>query len=137
MGCYADKNAVFTKLFLLIIILCTLDIASTKYVITNSIGYESNYLIAPLISTPFFILKLLLTILVVFGIRKLCKKEEKLEITSYITITLFYTIVVLNNLIVIFANIDFNLNTQKLFIIFFLLYMLSTPLSAKLSSGMR
>lgn len=121
--------------YFLIITLCILDIFSTEYVLREGIGFESNRLIATFISTPFFIFKLLMTTLMLFGIRKLCKTHRRLETTSYITITMFYTIIVLNNLAVILSLPDLNLSTEKLFLIFAILYTLSIPLSSKLSSN--
>jgi len=63
------------------------------------------------------------TLSVVLGIAAI-SKNRKLEIVSYATLIAFYTIVVFNNMLVIFANTDLNLNLSKLFVVFFTIFLI-------------
>jgi hypothetical protein len=110
--------------FTIIAVLCTLDILTTNHVISNSIGYESNEALAAVIGKEFYMFKYFTTLAIVAGIAHLCRKNRNLEITSYTTLISFYSIIVLNNMAVIFANTDLNLNLLKLFIIFGFMFIL-------------
>lgn len=129
------ENPTFIIIFATIASLCSMDILTTKYVISNSIGYESNELLSNALNNVFYLFKYFATILVVLGIALLCDiKHKNLELVSYITLISFYGIVVLNNLLVIFANTDLNLNLSKLFLIFaslFVFYSFVVTLSDK------
>lgn len=114
----------FVIVFAAIAILCTLDILTTNYVISSSIGYESNEVLANVLSDKFYMLKYFITLAVVVGIASICDKHRNLEMTSYATLISFYSIIVLNNILVILANTDLNLNLFKLFIIFVFLFTL-------------
>ncbi len=107
----------------IILILCTLDILTTYHVLVNSIGYESNVLISSLVvSSYFYFAKFIATILIVLGIAIFCRKDIKLKLASYLSIILFYTIVVLNNFAVILLHTDFGLNLPKLFLMLFVIF---------------
>jgi len=106
--------------------LCTLDILTTHYVISNSIGYESNEILSSLVSNEiFYFVKYFATILIVIGIASLCgKKYDRLRLVSYLSIVGFYTIVVLNNILVITVRSCLNLNLPRLFAVFSFIFFL-------------
>ena len=113
----------FVFAFSMIAVLCTLDIITTHYVISRLIGYESNEILASILGGWFYMFKYFATLSVVLGIAAI-SKNRKLEIVSYATLIAFYTIVVFNNMLVIFANTDLNLNLSKLFVVFFTIFLI-------------
>ncbi len=101
----------------IIVALCLADIASTNYVITSGIGYESNEVLAPLIGPNLYALKLVFTIATVLAIARV-RMELHLKMACYSTLIAFYTIDVSNNLLVVFQNRDLHLNLGKLLLVF-------------------
>jgi len=120
-----DRKFIFA--YTTIALLCTLDILTTHYVISNSIGYESNEILSSLIKNEiFYLVKYFLTILIVIGIAILCgNKYIRLKLISYLSIICFYFIVVLNNILVITMHIDLNLNLPSLFGLFSFIFILT------------
>ncbi len=115
----------FLMSFTVIALLCTADVATTVYTISNSIGYESNALIAGLVKSPlFYYIKYFTTISIVILISAMCgERYRRLEVISFVTLASFYAIVVVNNLLVIFASSDLDLSIEKLFVIFFAMFV--------------
>ena len=125
-------NPTFISIFIATAILCALDILTTNYAVSNAIGYESNMVLAGMLSRGFYMFKYFATLAIVVGIGGMCNgKHRKLEMTSYATLLSFYAIVVLNNMLEIFANTDLDLNLPKLFLIFGLLFILFGLVNAK------
>jgi len=126
----------FMLAFTIIASLCTVDILTTHYVISNSIGYESNELLSGLVGNElFYFVKYFATLLIVVGIAYLCgKKYSRLKVVSYLSIIGFYTIVVLNNILVITVHSDLNLNLPRLFVLFSFVFILAA-LSTKNSKN--
>ena len=100
-----------------VVILCLMDVLTTEYVITSGIGYESNEILAPVLGFPIYILKLALPALTVLAIAK-ADMDARLKFASYSTLIAFYTLVVVNNILVIVHNVDLNLNLGKLLMLF-------------------
>jgi len=121
----------FILAFTIIALLCTLDVLTTHYVISNSIGYEGNELLSDLVSNEiFYFVKYFVTILMVIGIASLCgRKYIRLRLVSYLSIIGFYTIVVLNNILVITMRSDLNLNLPRLFAVFSFIFILAMVLT--------
>ena len=121
----------FILAYVTIASLCTLDILTTHYVISNSIGYESNEILSGLIGNElFYFIKYFATVLIVIGIASLCgKKYDRLRLVSYLSIIGFYTIVVLNNILVITTHSSLNLNLPRLFAVFSFIFFLVTFLT--------
>ncbi|MDF2956184.1 MAG: hypothetical protein OD815_001800 [Candidatus Alkanophagales archaeon MCA70_species_2] len=121
----------FILVFTIIALLCTLDVLTTHYVISNSIGYEGNELLSDLVSNEiFYFVKYFVTILMVIGIASLCgRKYIRLRLVSYLSIIGFYTIVVLNNILVITMRSDLNLNLPRLFAVFSFIFILAMVLT--------
>ena len=126
----------FVSVYTIIALLCTADILTTHYVISNSIGYESNELLSGLVGNElFYFVKYFATLLIVVGIAYLCgEKYHRLKIVSYLSMICFYTIVVLNNILVITMHSDLNLNLPRLFAVFLFIFTLAT-LSTKILGG--
>lgn len=125
------KDNKFILAFTIIALLCTLDVLTTHYVISNSIGYEGNELLSDLVSNEiFYFIKYFVTILMVIGIASLCgRKYIRLILVSYLSIIGFYTIVVLNNILVITMRSDLNLNLPRLFAVFSFIFILAMVLT--------
>lgn len=125
------KDNKFILAFTIIALLCTLDVLTTHYVISNSIGYEGNELLSDLVSNEiFYFIKYFVTILMVIGIASLCgRKYIRLRLVSYLSIIGFYTIVVLNNILVITMRSDLNLNLPRLFAVFSFIFILAMVLT--------
>ena len=100
-----------------VVILCLMDVLTTEYVITSGIGYESNEILAPVLGFPIYILKLALPALTVLAIAK-ADMDARLKFASYSTLIAFYTLVVVNNILVIVHNVDLDLNLGRLFVLF-------------------
>jgi len=131
---------VFDNKFILVYVtiasLCTTDILTTHYVISNSIGYESNELLSGLVGNAlFYFVKYFATLLMVVGIAYLCgERYYRLKVVSYLSMISFYAIVVLNNILVITVHSDLNLNLPRLFAVFSLVFILAA-LSTKNSKN--
>lgn len=121
----------FILAFTIIASLCTLDILTTHYVVSNSIGYEGNELLSGLVGNEiFYFAKYFATVLMVIGIASLCgEKYIRLRHASYLSIIGFYTIVVLNNILVITVRSDLNLNLSRLFVVFSFIFILAMALT--------
>ncbi len=97
--------------------LCLADVVSTNYVVTSGIGYESNEVLAPVLGLHIYVIKLAFMAATLAAIAK-ANMSIRLKLASYSTLLTFYTLVVVNNALVIFRNTDLNLNLGKLLIVF-------------------
>lgn len=104
-----------------IALLCAADSITTLAVIKDRIGYEANLAVARFVSFPeFHVVKFILTILILYAIHRMA--DKKLETVSYLTLSVFYSIVVINNLCVYVLRRSLTLNFPKLFVIFSLIF---------------
>jgi len=109
-----------------VLFLSVIDAFTTWYVVTNGIGYETNAAIAwATNNVEFYLLKVIITALMLYGIASFCNGYEKLRMVSFTSIAIFYSIIVLNNIMAIVAGIDLNLNLTKNFILFGAIFALS------------
>lgn len=99
-----------------VIALCLADILTTEYVVGNGIGYESNEILAPMLGFHVYAAKLALAVLTVLTIERVA--DVRFRLASYSTLLSFYTLVVVNNILVIAQNTDLNLNLGRLFVLF-------------------
>lgn len=117
-----------------VLFLSVIDAFTTWYVVTNGIGYETNAAIAwATNNVEFYLLKVIITALMLYGIASFCNGYEKLRMVSFTSIAIFYSIIVLNNIMAIVAGIDLNLNLTKNFILFGAIFALSNIISGILS----
>jgi len=106
-------------LFALIVALCIVDSITTWYTVKSGAGYEANTAISAVVNeTWFYALKLIVTVLVLYGISILCRSNKRLKSTSYLSLVVFYGVVVANNVSVILMGVDFGFNLSKLFTLF-------------------
>ncbi len=109
-----------------VLFLSVIDAFTTRYVVTNGIGYETNAAIAwATNNVEFYLLKVIITALMLYGIASFCDGYEKLRMVSFTSIAIFYSMIVLNNVMVIVTGIDLNLNLTKNFILFGAIFVLS------------
>lgn len=109
-----------------VLFLSVIDALTTWYVVTIGIGYETNAAIAwATNNVEFYLLKVIITALMLYGIASFCNGYEKLRMVSFTSIAIFYSIIVLNNIMAIVAGIDLNLNLTKNFILFGAIFALS------------
>jgi len=102
-----------------IALLCIADSITTLAVINGRVGYEANTIISSFASIPaFHIAKLGITLLILYGIHRLCRRDTDLEVASYITLLVFYVLIVLNNLCVYYLKFGFGFNPVKLLVSF-------------------
>jgi len=73
--------------------------------------------LAPVLGFPIYILKLALPALTVLAIARV-DMDARLKFASYSTLIAFYTLVVVNNILVIVHNVDLDLNLGRLFVLF-------------------
>ena len=100
--------------------LCVADSLTTLAVLGSGRGYEANAAITLFASNPaFHAAKFLLTALILYGIHRVCKNDEKMEISSYLTLVIFYSLVVANNVSVYIAGRGLNFNLPKMIVLFF------------------
>ncbi|MCS7119548.1 MAG: DUF5658 family protein [Archaeoglobaceae archaeon] len=123
-------NKPFITIFCILSLLSTLDIITTHYVISNGVGYESNELISNFVGEIYFyFLKFFLTIAIIWLVAILYYSKSKEEVYSgLLALAIFYSIVVLNNSLVIFYNVDLDLNFAKLLLCFILIYFITWKL---------
>ena len=114
------------KIALAILTLCLADSATTWAVVSGKIGYEANSAIAGFVGYPLFhAVKLVATLMVLYGIHAVTRENRKLELVSYLTILIFYALVVANNLCVYVLKSGFGLSLPKLFVIFSTVFCLT------------
>ncbi len=120
------SDSKFISVYTIIALLCTADILTTHYAISNSIGYESNEILSGLVGNElFYFIKYFATLLIVVGIAYLCgEKYHRLKIVGYLSMIGFYMIVFLNNILVITIHSDLNLNLPRLFAVFLFVFTL-------------
>ncbi len=115
-------------LALLALALCVADVATTEYAIETGAGYEGNWMIAPVIGTSFYIVKVAFFSLTLAAISKM---DTRMRFSGFLTLTIFYAIVVLNNLLVIFCGTDLGLDTAKLLLIFLITFLCAHSIAVK------
>jgi hypothetical protein len=116
-------NVVF---FTLALLLSVADAVTTWHVVSSGVGYETNVAIAwAAKNVEFYFLKVIITAMMLYGIASICNGYERLKIVSFISIALFYSIIVLNNIMAIVAGTDLNLNLAKQFALFAVVFVLS------------
>ena len=70
-----------------VLFLSVIDAFTTWYVVTNGIGYETNAAIAwATNNVEFYLLKVIITALMLYGIASFCNGYEKLRMVSFTSI---------------------------------------------------
>ncbi len=109
---------------LVVLLLCIADSITTLLVLNSGKGYEANAAIAMFASIPaFHVVKFALTALVLYGIHRICKNDEITEISSYLTLVLFYSLIVINNISVYLSGMGFSFNLPKMAAILFGIFL--------------
>jgi len=119
-------STVIRRIAAAIVLLCLADSLTTWAVISGKVGYEANSAIAGIVEYPFFhVVKLIATLIVLYGIHGITKNDRKLELVSYLTILIFYTVVVANNICVYVFKCGFGLSLSKLLAVFSVVFGLT------------
>ncbi len=103
-------------------ILCILDSLTTLGVLGSGIGYEANMAIANFAYMPaFHVFKLIATLAILYFVHRL-SGDEKLEIVSYASLLVFYSLIVANNVCVYVLKFDFGFTLEKMLILFLAIF---------------
>ena len=119
----------------LIVFMCIADSVTTWYVIKSGIGYETNAAISAVVGEIwFYALKLAITVAAIYAISVLCRERGKLELISYISLAIFYAVIVANNLTVIFVGVSWGFDLPKLFVLFGIIFASVAAVSSKFNT---
>lgn len=116
----------FVASLFIIILLTLMDALTTQLVVSSGIGYEVNPFVKSYLLGKYFIeFKVLIMSSAFLLAAFLLRKNERLLKACSVAVTMFYAIVVANNICVIFGLFDLNLTMPKLIMLAVVLFLIS------------